>query len=182
MDSTKTTEEKTKRPRGRPRKIDSGIVTSVPKAETEGVAKAADERLEAKVEKEQKTRQKPGPELFSIDWEWVDQMCVIDATAEEIAACYRNPETNRMGIHPNTLVKACKRDHGVRLCDYLSEKRQIGKASLRRRQHQAAMDGNPALLIWLGKQRLGQTDKQEIAHDNAASGKLIVNLTTDKPG
>ena len=174
--------EKPKRPRGRPRKIDSGIVTSASKVDTARLAKAADEKLEANAEKEQKTRQKPGPELISIDWEWVDQMCVIDATAEEIAACYRNPETNRLGIHPNTLVNACKRDHGIRLCDYLSEKRQIGKASLRRRQHQAAMDGNPALLIWLGKQRLGQTDKQEIAHDNAASGKLIVNLTTDKPG
>ena len=177
---TEPKDDKPKRPRGRPRKIDSGIVNHAPKVDSPAIAKAADEKLEAKLKRAKK--EKPGPELMAIDWEWVDQMCIIDATAEEIAACYRDPVTKRLGIHPNTLVKACKRDHGVRLCDYLSEKRQIGKASLRRRQHQAAMDGNPALLIWLGKQRLRQTDKQEIAHDNAASGKLIVNLTTDKPG
>lgn len=36
------------------------------------------------------------------------------------------------------------------------------RASLRRRQWQSAMEGNPRLLIWLGKQILGQTDRQII--------------------
>jgi hypothetical protein len=34
-------------------------------------------------------------------------------------------------------------------------------ASLKRKQFQVAMRGNPALLIWLGKQYLGQSDKLE---------------------
>lgn len=33
--------------------------------------------------------------------------------------------------------------------------------SLRRAQYQAAMKGNTSMLIWLGKQDLGQTDKVE---------------------
>lgn len=37
-----------------------------------------------------------------------------------------------------------------------------GLTSLRRQQFQAAMKGNPTMLIWLGKQYLGQTDKQDI--------------------
>lgn len=38
-----------------------------------------------------------------------------------------------------------------------------GKASLRRMQWKAAKDGNPTMLVWLGKQMLGQRDKQEIS-------------------
>lgn len=34
--------------------------------------------------------------------------------------------------------------------------------SLRSKQYEVAMSGNPTMLIWLGKQELGQTDKQEL--------------------
>lgn len=37
--------------------------------------------------------------------------------------------------------------------------RAEAKISLRRAQYKAALRGNPAMLIWLGKQYLGQTDK-----------------------
>ena len=37
-----------------------------------------------------------------------------------------------------------------------------GKASLRRMQYGAANKGNVTMQIWLGKQYLGQNDKQEI--------------------
>ena len=36
-----------------------------------------------------------------------------------------------------------------------------GRAKLRHLQWQAASDGNITMMIWLGKQLLGQTDKQE---------------------
>lgn len=36
------------------------------------------------------------------------------------------------------------------------------KSSLRRKQIAVAMEGNPSMLIWLGKQYLGQVDKREI--------------------
>ncbi len=36
-----------------------------------------------------------------------------------------------------------------------------GKMSLRRQQYQLAMKGNCTMLIWLGRQYLGQTDKVE---------------------
>jgi hypothetical protein len=38
-----------------------------------------------------------------------------------------------------------------------------GKASLRRAQWKTALDGNPTMQIWLGKQNLGQRDNQDIA-------------------
>ena len=38
----------------------------------------------------------------------------------------------------------------------------VMKEGLRRQQLRTAMSGNPTLLIWLGKQMLGQTDVQKI--------------------
>jgi hypothetical protein len=52
--------------------------------------------------------------------------------------------------------------------EYFEQSRCVGKAALRRRQFQSAMDGNPTMLIWLGKNWLGQTDKQEVAHTGDA--------------
>jgi len=46
-----------------------------------------------------------------------------------------------------------------RFADVIKEAREEGKASLRRAQWQSAQKGNTALLIWLGKQVLGQSDK-----------------------
>jgi len=37
----------------------------------------------------------------------------------------------------------------------------VGRASVRRLQYKAAEEGNPTMLIWLGKQYLGQSDKQQ---------------------
>ena len=39
-----------------------------------------------------------------------------------------------------------------------------GRSSLRRRQWQAAMEGNVSMLIWLGKQLLGQREPIHIEH------------------
>jgi hypothetical protein len=44
----------------------------------------------------------------------------------------------------------------------IQEWAEHGKASLRRVQWQKALDGNITMLIWLGKQYLNQTDKQQI--------------------
>lgn len=41
------------------------------------------------------------------------------------------------------------------------------KCSLRRKQVQIAMEGNPTMLIWLGKMLLGQHDRVEVEHAGA---------------
>lgn len=48
--------------------------------------------------------------------------------------------------------------------------------SLRRKQIQAADAGNVTMLIWLGKQYLGQTDKQQIAGDPERPIKSEMNF------
>lgn len=47
---------------------------------------------------------------------------------------------------------------------FITQKRAEGRVTLRRSQRIAAESGNPALLIFLGKNELEQTDKQEREH------------------
>lgn len=45
--------------------------------------------------------------------------------------------------------------------DHIKSGKAKGRASLRRVQWQAAQNGNPTMMIWLGKQLLGQKDHVE---------------------
>jgi hypothetical protein len=56
--------------------------------------------------------------------------------------------------------------------------KEKGKSSLRRAQFKSAIDGNATMLIWMGKQLLGQRDKL----DHEVSGKdggPIQTITTE---
>ena len=66
-----------------------------------------------------------------------------------------------------TLDSACKSAHGVSFSDYYEQKSSNGKASLRRKQWEMALKGDRVMLIWLGKQHLGQADKLEDKHTTA---------------
>lgn len=113
------------------------------------------------------TEKKKGRPLAYIDWDKVDSMCKIQCTGEEIASV--------LDLSYDTLQRACKREKGMSFAEYLPQKALSGKASLRRTQWKTATGGNATMQIWLGKNMLGQTDKQEIDHNvNDISGiKLI---------
>lgn len=91
--------------------------------------------------------------LKPIDWDQVDKMCAIHCTGEEQAAV--------LGVDYDTLNRACHREHNCSFADYFRQKASNGKMSLRRKQYTAAMDGNTTMLVWLGKNWLGQTDHIE---------------------
>ena len=101
-----------------------------------------------------------------IDWEVVDGMCEIQCTGEEIAGV--------LSIHYDTLVNACKREHNCTFSEYIGQKKSTGKMSLRRKQYSTAMDGNPTMLVWLGKNWLGQTDKVETFNDHQITAFEVV--------
>ena len=101
---------------------------------------------------------KGGRPKKSIDWNTVEKLCSIQCTGEEIASV--------IGVDYDTLQGAIKREHGMSFSDYFDLKRGSGKASLRRMQWEAAKQGNPTMLVWLGKQYLGQSDKVEATNTN----------------
>lgn len=75
--------------------------------------------------------------------EEVEKLAALHATTEEMAAYF--------GVHPNTL--------SANFGDIITKARANTKVSLRREQIKVALNGNVTMLIWLGKQYLGQADK-----------------------
>ena len=66
-----------------------------------------------------------------------------------------------LGVDPETLYRRCQQDHKVDFGEYSAQKKASGQELLRRKQFDTAMAGDKTMLIWLGKQYLGQTDKNE---------------------
>jgi hypothetical protein len=83
-----------------------------------------------------------------IDAQQVEMLASIMCTTEEIAAV--------LGCSKDTLER--------RFAEVLEKGRLRGKQSLRRKQYHLAMEGNATMLIWLSKQYLGHTDRQEVEH------------------
>ena len=49
--------------------------------------------------------------------------------------------------------------------------------SLRRKQYEVALSGNPSMLIWLGKNVLGQSD--QVQQDVRDLPPVVIQLTSD---
>jgi hypothetical protein len=79
-----------------------------------------------------------------LDIEQIKELAHIQCTMTEIAAVMR--------CSVDTLER--------KYADVIKEGKENGKKSLRRAQFAKALEGNPAMLIWLGKFYLGQ--KEEI--------------------
>lgn len=94
--------------------------------------------------------------LIPIDWNLVDRYLESACTGVEIAGV--------IGCSADTLYKRCVDEKGVNFTAYASQKRSRGDSLIKVAQMQVALKGNTSMLIWLGKNRLGQKDdpRQEI--------------------
>jgi hypothetical protein len=88
-----------------------------------------------------------GRPRINLEPEQVRKLAAIHCTVDEIA--------DVMGVGRDTIYRNYK--------DSLDMGRAEGKMSLRADQLKAAKNGSGIMLIWLGKQILGQKDQQEIA-------------------
>ena len=86
------------------------------------------------------------PKKYDIPTDKLEQLASFGCTNTEIASFF--------GCSPDLIEKSYS--------EFLTKGRDKGKIRLRQLQFKAAEAGNTAMLIWLGKQVLGQTDKQEI--------------------
>ena len=83
--------------------------------------------------------------ILDIDADKVKQLAGYGLSYQEIAAV--------LDCSHDTLER--------RFASELKQGHEKRNGSLRRRQYELAMDGNATMLIWLGKQYLGQSDKVE---------------------
>lgn len=91
----------------------------------------------------------------------VEAMAGVGATNVEIAEF--------LGVSEALIRKRCQ--------PILTTARGDLRTRLRRAQLTAAFSGNPAMLIWLGKQMLEQRDKQDVTHAGDPNAPLSVTVT-----
>ena len=94
---------------------------------------------------------------FEIDYEAVEKLANLQCTQEEIASY--------LGCSVDTLTR------NEKFCGIYKAGLDRGRMSLRRHQWKALEEGNTTMLVWLGKQYLGQRDKNELT---GADGKDLV--------
>lgn len=97
---------------------------------------------------------KMGRPKANIDKDQFEKLCAMQCPYNEISAWF--------GVCEDTLNAWCKREYGGKTFSEVSaEKRGRGKISVRRKQYETAMKGDVKMLIWLGKNWLGQSDSGE---------------------
>ena len=108
---------------------------------------------------------KAGRPRVEIDWKEVAKLLQAGCSSREIAGFF--------GIDRDTLYIRYEQEFGIRYAEFSAQSKRKGDALLRAKQFSLAMDGNQAMLIWLGKNRLNQTDKKEI---NGTTTAPIIQL------
>lgn len=97
-------------------------------------------------------KNKRGRPITNIDIEQFEKLCELQCTLDEITAFFR--------VSDKTIESWCKRTYGLNFSEVFKQKRQAGKISLRRIQFHLAKK-SPAMAIFLGKNYLGQSDKDD---------------------
>lgn len=106
---------------------------------------------------------RPKKILNDLGIETIKSLARIQCTDEEIASV--------LGTTVDTLTNRNNKDV---FTEAKNNGKEAGKASLRRMQFKTAEAGNATMLIWLGKQYLAQTDKQDVSVE--AAQDLIFNI------
>ena len=102
---------------------------------------------------------------FIIDYDLVRRLALIQCTYEEIA--------NFLDCSTRTL------ERDKEFCRIYKKHIGEGRMSLRRKQWKAVEEGNTTMLVWLGKQYLGQKDKSEM-NATVYQPKKLSDLYDDK--
>lgn len=135
------------------------------------------ENIEQPKEEIKEEPNKVGRPPINIDWKEFDKLCAIHCTLAEIADFFDCSE--------DTIERRVLEDKKINFAEYYKKKTSGGKRALRRVQLEKALNGNTTMMIWMGKQLLGQTEKQETYLSNNKEGEstspfqLIINAPKD---
>lgn len=104
---------------------------------------------------------------YVIDWDKVDKLLEAGCDGTQVAAF--------LGMHPETLYDRCKAEKNTDFSAYKQEKKAKGDVMLLSAQFESAIDDrDKAMMIWLGKQRLGQKEKQETDLNHSGGVQVIM--------
>ena len=100
------------------------------------------------------------PKKYNIDTKQLEKLAAFGCTDTEIASFF--------GCSTDLIRKSYSEN--------LTKGRDAGKIRLRKLQWNAAEKGNVTMLIWLGKQVLGQAEKQEGKWENPVDGVEFIDV------
>lgn len=112
-----------------------------------------------------------GRPVKEINFDEFEKLCLFQCTLSEIAAWFCCSE--------DTIERRVEEEYGKTFAEVFSKKKKFGKISLRRTMFQKAQEGNPTLLIWLSKQHLGMSDKNEVKETGKKESKLIIEFSKE---
>ncbi|MGI4871507.1 MAG: hypothetical protein ACRYFX_10050 [Janthinobacterium lividum] len=101
----------------------------------------------------------PGRPAIKINLSEAVKLCHLGCTLREVAGFFECSE--------DTVQRVIKEERGQTFSEFYDMHSAGGDISLRKAQFQKAISGDVKMLIFLGKQRLGQTEKQEVDHRGA---------------
>ena len=123
---------------------------------------------------------KMGRRKKPIDWDIAKRLCECHCTRQEIAA--------KLGVAVTTMKERCFNENGITFEQFYNDGVKTGNASIRAVQYSKALKGDNTMLLWLGKNRLGQTDRHEVEInakpfiiENPQGGEAIKLGIEDRP-
>lgn len=116
---------------------------------------------------------KGGRPKKEIDKKVFENLCGLQCTLNEIASAF--------DCSTDTVERWCRREYKKGFAEVFSEKREKGRISLRRKQWQLA-EKSPAMAIFLGKNYLGQTDKQDVEVSGPNNAPIALKHKHDLSG
>ena len=115
----------------------------------------------------EKEKKRMGPPYKEIDKEEFEKLMALHPTIDEVEFFFDCDE--------DTITDWCRRTYGLTYSGAFKKYSGQGKLSLRRKQYMKAVhEGNVPLLIWLGKQYLGQVDSNNFNVKSEFDAKRLV--------
>jgi len=135
-------------------------------------------KTKKKTAKKQSKKQpkKMGRSVIKVDMDLLERLCSRSWKCTDVAYV--------MGVSYDTIERRIKSTYDCTFAEYLDKTKAKVRMKLFEKQLEVAFNGNPAMLIWLGKQMLDQKEKHEseVSHsgdfvfvsddDPSATGKV----------
>jgi Asp-tRNA(Asn)/Glu-tRNA(Gln) amidotransferase A subunit family amidase len=107
------------------------------------------------------------------DWSKLDAILQYGACLADCA--------DIMDVSEDTVERQIKKEHNLRFAEYRLKKMSKMRVGILKKQVEVAMSGNVTMLIWVGKQYLGQVDKIEQETNATINLDYKVIDATDTP-
>jgi hypothetical protein len=117
---------------------------------------------------------RPSKNLEDMEFNGWDQLDALIMWASQEYCC------EKLGINHDTLQRKIREKWGIGFTEYKYKRKETMRINLLKKQYDVAMAGNVSMLIWLGKNELGQKDKLDTDMKIESNGITITVLKDEQ--